>query len=37
LQGFPNEEISKPEILDMMCAMRRFENIDEGNVGNVKE
>jgi hypothetical protein len=21
----------------MMCAMRRFENIDEGNVGNVKE
>jgi hypothetical protein len=27
LQGFANEEISKSEVLDMMCAMRSFENI----------
>jgi hypothetical protein len=31
LQGFPNEEISKFEILYMVCAMRSFVNIDEGN------
>jgi hypothetical protein len=28
LQGFSNEEISKSEILDMVCAIRSFENID---------
>jgi hypothetical protein len=32
LQGFPNEEISKSKILDMVCAMRRFENIDKDIV-----
>jgi hypothetical protein len=32
LQSFPNEEISKSEILDMVCAMKSFENIDEDNV-----
>jgi hypothetical protein len=31
LQGFPNEEISKSEILDMVCAMTSFENFDEDN------
>jgi hypothetical protein len=25
MQGFPNEQISKSEILDMVCAMRSFE------------
>jgi hypothetical protein len=29
LQGLPNEEISKSEILDMVCAMRSFENVNE--------
>jgi hypothetical protein len=29
LQGFPDEEISKPEILYMVCAVRSFENISE--------
>jgi hypothetical protein len=29
LQGFPNEEISKSKNLDMVCAMRSFENIDD--------
>jgi hypothetical protein len=28
LQGFPNEESSKSEILDV-CAMRSFGNINE--------
>jgi hypothetical protein len=28
-QGFPNEETSKSEILDMKCAMRSFENINK--------
>jgi hypothetical protein len=32
LQGFPNNEISKSEILDMMCAMKSSENNDEDNV-----
>jgi hypothetical protein len=32
LQGFCNEEISKSEILDVVCAMRSFENINEDNV-----
>jgi hypothetical protein len=30
-RGFPNEEISKSKIPDMMCAMRSFE-IDEDNT-----
>jgi hypothetical protein len=29
---FTNEEISKPEIFDVMCAMRSFENVDEENT-----
>jgi hypothetical protein len=29
LQHFPNEEISKSEILDMVCAMKSFKNINE--------
>jgi hypothetical protein len=32
LQGFPNEEISKSEILNMVCAMRSFENVDKDNI-----
>jgi hypothetical protein len=32
LQGFLNEELSKPEILDLVCVMRDFENIDENNA-----
>jgi hypothetical protein len=28
LQGFPHEEISKSEILDMVCAMRSVEATD---------
>jgi hypothetical protein len=32
LQGLPNEETSKSKILDMVCATRSFENIDEDNV-----
>jgi hypothetical protein len=31
LQGFPNEEISKSKILDMICAMKSFQNTDEDN------
>jgi hypothetical protein len=32
LQGFPNEEISKSKILDMVCATRSFENFNEDNI-----
>jgi hypothetical protein len=32
LQGFPNEEVSKSEILDMVYAVRRSENINEDNI-----
>jgi hypothetical protein len=32
LQSVPNEEISMSKILDMVCAVRRFENIDKDNV-----
>jgi hypothetical protein len=32
LQGFPNEEINKFKILDMVCAMRSSENTDKDNV-----
>jgi hypothetical protein len=31
LQGFPNEEISKSEFLEMVRAIRSFENI-KGNT-----
>jgi hypothetical protein len=34
LQGFPSEEISKSKILDMVCAMRSFENINEEMLMN---
>jgi hypothetical protein len=34
LQGFPNEEIRKSEILDMVCAMRSFKNINEETMKN---
>jgi hypothetical protein len=34
LQGFPNKETSKSEILDMVCAARIFENIDEEMLKN---
>lgn len=27
IQGFPNNDISKSEILDMVCAIRSFENV----------
>jgi hypothetical protein len=29
LQGFPNEETSKSEVSDRVCAMRSFENTNE--------
>jgi hypothetical protein len=32
LQGFPNEEICKSEILDMVCAVRSFEKNQRRNV-----
>jgi hypothetical protein len=32
LQGFPNEEITKSDILDMVCDIRNSENTDEGKV-----
>jgi hypothetical protein len=34
LQGFPNEEISKSKILDMVCAMRSSGNINEETLKN---
>jgi hypothetical protein len=32
LQGFHNEVISKSKILDMVCAMRSFENTNKNNT-----
>jgi hypothetical protein len=32
LQSFPNEEIGKSKILDMVCTMRSFENFNEDNI-----
>jgi hypothetical protein len=32
LQGFPNKETSKSEILVMVCTMRGFKNVDTDNV-----
>jgi hypothetical protein len=34
LQGFSNEEIRKSEILDMVCVMRSFENINKETLKN---
>jgi hypothetical protein len=34
LQGFPNEEISRSEILDMVCVMRSIENTNEETLNN---
>jgi hypothetical protein len=34
LQGFPNDRISKSNILDMVCAKRSFENINEEMLNN---
>jgi hypothetical protein len=34
LLGFPNKEISKSVILDMVCAMRSFENINKEMLKN---
>jgi hypothetical protein len=34
LQGFPNEEISKSEITDMVSAMRSFEDIKQETLKN---
>jgi hypothetical protein len=30
LQGFSVEKISKCDVLDIVCAVRKFENLDEG-------
>jgi hypothetical protein len=32
LQGLPDEEINKSQILDMVCAMRSFKNADDDNA-----
>jgi hypothetical protein len=32
LQGFPNEEVDNSEIIDMVCAVRNFVNINEDNI-----
>jgi hypothetical protein len=34
LKGFPNEETSKSEILDLVCGMRNFENTNEETLKN---
>jgi hypothetical protein len=34
LQGFPNKEISKSEILDMVCAVSCFESINKEMLKN---
>jgi hypothetical protein len=31
MQGFPNEEISKSQIIAMVYAVRHFENVDKDN------
>jgi hypothetical protein len=31
LQNFPNKEISKSKILDMLCAMRSFKKVTMNN------
>jgi hypothetical protein len=32
MQGFPNKDITKSQILDMVCVMRNFENNDNDNI-----
>jgi hypothetical protein len=32
LQGFYNEEVSKPIVPDVLCAMRSSANINEDNI-----
>jgi hypothetical protein len=32
LQHFPKEEISESEILDTVCAMRSFKNINKDSI-----
>jgi hypothetical protein len=32
LQGFANEEITKSKILDVLCTVRSFENINKDLV-----
>jgi hypothetical protein len=32
LQGFPNEEVSQTEVLDMVHAVRSSENVTEDNI-----
>jgi hypothetical protein len=32
LQGFPNNEISKSELFDMVGAVRSSENVDKDNI-----
>jgi hypothetical protein len=32
LQAFPNKEISRSEILDMVCTTRSFENVNKDNI-----
>jgi hypothetical protein len=34
LHGFPNEEISKYKILDIVCAIRSSENINKETLKN---
>jgi hypothetical protein len=34
LQGFYNEETSKSEFFDMVCAVRNFENANEEALKN---
>jgi hypothetical protein len=34
LQGFPNKQISKSKILDMVCTVRNFENINKETQKN---
>jgi hypothetical protein len=32
LQGFPDEDISMSEVLDMVCAVESSENTDEDDI-----
>lgn len=34
IQGFPKEEIKMSQILDMVCYMRSFENINKEMLQN---
>jgi hypothetical protein len=37
LNSFSDEESSKPKILDMVCAMKSFENINKEVLKNGQE